>query len=1601
MSIIQKTYRAFFLAILSTIATSSPSIAATEFLVNGSMEGPIGMGTLPTGWALDVGTCDTQSSGVLAIGTWGVTASDSPNGGTFFACGGTSNTLERFKQTITGLSVGTEYTLSFSAANFDWQYLTYDFGPGKWRVLVDGNVVYSTPSIPAAPGWQMFTFSFTPSSTTAVLAFEPILTDPTLSYTYLLIDGLSTMTTEDFNTVNNPGPSITSATYDASTGVLVVTGTNFVANDGAANDVDVSMLTLTGEGAPDVAHALTSDDVEIQSDTQFTINLNAADQAALASIFNKNGTSANDSTTYNIAAAEDWMPGAPSADNIADLTSNGVTVSGLDGTPPVFDASTPSVNTITSSSFTPLASIDEAGIIYYVVVADGDGAPNSAQVKNGLNSGGSLAISNGSLSVSSGDFTATFPAINSLTADTAYDVYFVAEDTAEVPNLQSSPTKVDVRTSATDSDADLTASGTVSEPVGLDSTVDTSGEAFDLFDFTITDGGSSDGFATNVTQIVVNVAGTTSDSVRGKITWRLNGPDASNVPGTYNPSNDTITFSGLSVSIADGGNETYTINGYFNDNTGLIEGQTFILSIDGDTDLTLDPSGTQMGSTSAVTNGAGATIDVVATTLAFTTQPAGSTSGSALSTQPVVAAQDAFGNTDVNFTETVTLTEASAGTLTNNSVAAVSGVATFTGVVYTATTDQQAFLLTANDQDGVGTDLSTVNANSVISDVVATALQFYTQPVPLTVEDRVATAFTTVPVVRAVDGNGVFDTGYSTDITLSEINGAGSATMNGTGDADSDGTTVTISPTSGVATFTGLTITYTQSGGSDETFNIQASSGGLTVANSSQLTSSDTITPSGYSASFDQGGINSSNETAASFTFAGAEVGASYDYTISSSGGGTNVTGTTDTISTPTDQITNINVSGLGDGTLTLSVKLTDAAGNEGQEATDTVTKDATAPSGYTVSFDQDSVNDGNQTAIGFTFANAEVEAKYSYIIVSDGGGAHVTGTGTITSASQSILNLNLSGLNDGTLVLSVTLTDPAGNTGSAAEDSIAKDVLAPIAPTSLSLAESSNSGSKTDTLTNDTTATINGTAEANATVTVYVGETEVGTATADSSGNWNFTFTEGDLATGENSITAKARDAAGNVSPTSSALMIIIDTGAPSLVITGPTDVVTEAFTLTFTFSEDVTGFDVNGITIVGGTLSGFSGSGDTYTVIVAPVLGETVTVSVAANAAIDAAGNGNEASETYTVQAGSPASEFEKYRDEIRQVVVDEAKRSLRSGLSANQRMVRGARDRFVAAQREQPACSEDDSELGNEETCDSELVTKNTVPLDVDGNFTLSENGLSTTGNFFQQVGNAEGTYRRLFFGDFDVQHDNETDSTTATLTGRLAWEQMTSDATMLGYFIGAEFASSNIGGSFEGDQDRIGLTAGGYIVHELSEQVYFDGFASVGSGRNNLKMDNDVLALESDYTTQTATLGGAITGVYSQKGYDFKPELAFSYGKTWLGDVGFTGRAYGLVDNTLSLDAGNVSIASLTFRPEVIVPIGADFVADTNTQLSFAPRLVCEQIKSTTKTSDCGTGGELGFSNTSEDGLSSAHMRILLDRINGGTRSSFVFSVEHKF
>ena len=384
-----------------------------------------------------------------------------------------------------------------------------------------------------------------------------------------------------------------------------------------------------------------------------------------------------------------------------------------------------------------------------------------------------------------------------------------------------------------DSDGTLTAAGGVIEPVNLPTTA-LVGSPVSVFDFTIADGGGGDGFTLDVSQIDIPLSGTSSGNF-SKMRFNLSGCATQSA---VQPTGSTLSFTATGISVADAGSATCTVAAYWAGNTGITDNQTLTMLIDGDVNLTVDPAKTQMSGTNTLlfTNMA---TTVSATKLIYTTQPAGSVSGVALSTQPIVKAVDAAGNVDADYVTGVTLTEVSAGALTGGSFTPVAGVASFTSVNYSASADQETFILTASSGA-----LSTAASNVVTSDVVATKLLYTTQPAPTSVPSGVATAFSIVPVVSAVNANNIVDTGYTTNFVLSEVNGAGAAIIEATGDSDGAGNaTVTLTPTAGVRTFTGLSVNYTVSGGSNETFNLRASSGGLTIADSTLITGTIDVTP--------------------------------------------------------------------------------------------------------------------------------------------------------------------------------------------------------------------------------------------------------------------------------------------------------------------------------------------------------------------------------------------------------------------------------------------------------------------------------------------------------------------------------------------------------------------------------------------------------------------------------------------------------------------------------------------------------------------------------------------------------------------------------------
>ena len=164
------------------------------------------------------------------------------------------------------------------------------------------------------------------------------------------------------------------------------------------------------------------------------------------------------------------------------------------------------------------------------------------------------------------------------------------------------------------------------------------------------------------------------------------------------------------------------------------------------------------------------------------------------------------------------------------------------------------------------------------------------------------------------------------------------------------------------------------------------------------------------------------------------------------------------------------------------------------------------------------------------------------------------TQVGTGMAAATGVWTITTSTLRNGTHSITSKATDVAGNVSAAsAALAVTIDTVVPAAPSVPALTAASDSGvSHTDNITNVRTPTFTGTAEAGSRVSLFDGTTVIGTGNATATGVW--TITASTLADGTHSVTAKAADAAGNVSAASSARSVTIDTTVIAPVLTSGT---------------------------------------------------------------------------------------------------------------------------------------------------------------------------------------------------------------------------------------------------------------------------------------------------------------------------------------------------------------------------------------------------------------------------------------------------------------
>jgi len=245
-----------------------------------------------------------------------------------------------------------------------------------------------------------------------------------------------------------------------------------------------------------------------------------------------------------------------------------------------------------------------------------------------------------------------------------------------------------------------------------------------------------------------------------------------------------------------------------------------------------------------------------------------------------------------------------------------------------------------------------------------------------------------------------------------------------------------------------------------------------------------------------------------------------------------------------------------------------------------------------------------------------------------------------VTSSGSINLPVTSNGLRDG--VYYAYGLDKSNNLSTRYTGAITIDSTTPVPSISIT-----RSGSGTLTAGQFTTLTITSSEDLVSMTSSFVTRSvgTVGPLTKGVGNSWTGTFTPptNSSGTAQISMTAgRVQDLENNGNEVPLTLSIDYDTRTDT---TPPTVSITRTASgslgvsstdvLTFILSEASTDFLVGDITVSGGTLSGFSGSGTTYTVTFTPISSASGTASISVGAGVftDAAANGNTASTTLTI--------------------------------------------------------------------------------------------------------------------------------------------------------------------------------------------------------------------------------------------------------------------------------------------------------------------------------------------------------------------------------
>jgi large repetitive protein len=572
----------------------------------------------------------------------------------------------------------------------------------------------------------------------------------------------------------------------------------------------------------------------------------------------------------------------------------------------------------------------------------------------------------------------------------------------------------------------------------------------------------------------------------------------------------------------------------------------------------------------------------------------------------------------------------SGGTLSSISGTGLTRTAVFSPTANLSSGSASITVTSASYSDAAGNTGAAGTSPSITIDTVAPTVAITSNVATLKVGETATITFT----FSEDPGTSFAWNGTAGDLTIS---GGTLGAISGTGLSRTGTFTPTASLSSGSASITVSSASYSDAAGNTGSAGTSPSITIDTLAPNVAITSNVTTLKVGETATIT---FTFSEDPGTSFAWNGT----TGDLTVSDGTlGAISGTGLTrNAVFTPT-----ANLSSGSASIRVTSASYADAAGNTGAAGTSpSITIDTLAPT-VAITSNVTTLKVGETATITFTFSE-DPGTSFTWngtagdLTVSGGTLGAISGSGlTRTAVFTPTANQNSSSAS--ITVTSASYSDAAGNPGSAGlSTSITIDTLAPTVTITSNVAalKVGQTATITFTFSEDpgTSFTWNGTAGdltiSNGTLSAISGTGLTRTATFTPTAN---------LSSGSASITVTSSsysDTAGNTGSAGTSPSIIIDTLAPTVAITSnvTTLKVGETATITFTFSEDPgTSFAWNGtagdLTVSGGTLGAISGTGLTRTATFTPIANQnssSASITVTSASYADSAGNTGSAGNT-----------------------------------------------------------------------------------------------------------------------------------------------------------------------------------------------------------------------------------------------------------------------------------------------------------------------------------------------------------------------------------